>query len=219
MSGHARGSGAQVAEPSARSRPRISALLAVAAIAAGIVAEINVFQTFGPIHLHDDGPLGSLSGAGSAFASSTTGPWTAGYELCLQHGADPAIIESVSPASVVDSGLTYLGAFVREIPGLTAASTHTGAIGDIAGFPPTVSETLHPVAGSPVTHQCAGNGPQSPYTELDVGIGKPAHSTGGGWTGFTVDYRVGLTRYVVTWDTGLYACGPSAPGGQCSPPT
>jgi hypothetical protein len=207
-----------VEERSARSRPRISALVAVAAIAAGIIAEINVFQTFGPIHLHNDGPLGSLSGASFAFASDTTGPWTAGYELCLQAGADPVMIESVSPASLVGDGLTYLGAFVREIPGLTDTSTRTGAIGNIAGFPPTVSETLRPVAGTPVTHPCTGNGPLSPYTELDVGVGKPAHSTGGGWTGFTVDYRVGLTQYIATWDTGLYACGPSQPADQCFAP-
>jgi hypothetical protein len=189
-------------------------------ITAGFLAAINLFHTFGPIHLHDDGPLGSLSGAGFAFDSHSTGPWTMGYELCLAQASDPVIIESVSPASRVGGRLNYLGAFVREIPGLTVDSTRTGAIGGTQGFPPTVSETLRPVAGYQVTHQCASSGAQSPYTELDIGIGRNTDSIPGGWGGYTVDYLVGTTEYVVTWDTGIYDCGAHLPmSAVCIPPT
>jgi hypothetical protein len=192
----------------------------MAAIAAIVFAVVNVFHTFGPTHLHDDGPLGPLSGASFAFDSTSTGPWTAGYELCLQQGTDPVILESVSPASVVGGGLHFLGAFVREIPGDTSTATRTGPIGNVGGFPPKVDEALEPVAGHAVTHQCDGNGPFSPYTELDVGVGRLAGGTFGGWPGFTVDYRVGLTQYVATWDTGLYACGTSTPAPTpCAIPT
>jgi hypothetical protein len=210
-----------MAEAWLRSHPRRSGLLAVAAAAGVVVAGINVFHTFGPIHLHDDGPLGSLSGAGFAFASSTTGPWTAGYELCLDHGIDPAIIQSVSPASLVGSGLTFLGAFVREIPAGPSGAPTSGSIGTVEGYPPTISGAHHAVAGYPVTHQCSTNGSHQPfpYTELDVGVARAAHASGGGWTGFTVAYIVDSTPYVVTWDTGLYACGPGASvSALCAPP-
>lgn len=210
----------QVANARTESPPRGSWLLVVAVITAGFLAAINLFHSFGPIHLHDDGPLGSLSGAGFAFDSHSTGPWTMGYELCLAQASDPVIIESVSPASRVGGRLNYLGAFVREIPGLAVDSTRTGAIGGTGGFPPTVSETLRPVAGYHVTHQCASNGAQSPYTELDIGIGRNADSIPGGWGGYTVDYRVGTTEYVVTWDTGIYDCGAHLPASAvCIAPT
>jgi hypothetical protein len=204
-------SGPRVAETWVRSHPRLARLVAVAGAAAVVFAGINLFHTFGPIHLHNDGPLGSLSGAGFAFDGSTTGPWTSGYELCVQQGSDPVVIESVTPATVIDSGLRYLGAFVREIP--ANASSQIG--GNTAGFPPAVTEALHPVAGYPVTHPCDWSGVRAAVTELDIGVGRVATTTGGGWTGFSVDYRVGATQYIVTWDTGLYACGSSAP--QCTP--
>jgi hypothetical protein len=206
----------------ARSHPRISGLIGVGAVVVGI----NMLHTFGPIHLHNDGPLGSLSGASFAFASSTSGPWTAGYELCLQPGAGPVIIESISPASEVGGGLNYLGAYVREMTPDTSVATSTGGIGDVQGFPPNATQTLHPVAGYRVTHECSWEGAQSatygssPHTELDVGIGRRAPAAGGGWTGFTVTYSVGSTQYVVTWDTRLYACATGAPlSAGCTPPT
>jgi hypothetical protein len=189
------------------------------------VAGVNLFHTFGPIHLHDDGPLGSLSGASFALDSSTAGPWTAGYELCIQPGADPAIIESISPASQVGSGLNYLGAYVREIEPDTSMTTSTGGIGEVQGFPPKVTQRLHPIAGYRVTHECSWEEAQSaanassPYAELDVGMERRAPSAGGGWTGFTVAYSIGSTQYVATWDSGAYACGTGAPvSAMCTPP-
>jgi hypothetical protein len=128
-----------------RSHPRISVLIGVGVVVAGI----NLFHTFGPIHLHDDGPLGALSGASFAFASSTPGPWTSGYDLCLQPGTDPAIIESVTPAGPVGGGLKYLGAYVREIEPDTSMTTNTGGIGEIQGFPPTVTQALRRVRRLP----------------------------------------------------------------------
>jgi hypothetical protein len=201
-----------------RSHPRLSRLIAVVGGAAVVFLGINVLHTFGPTHLHNDGPL-VLSGAGFAFASSTPGPYTGGYVLCLQQGTDPAIIESISPASTVGIGLNYLGAFVRDLP----ADTGDG-IGTSEGFPPKVAEKLLPVACYRVTHQCSWLGGQSPNStppasaELDVGIGRRSQLTGGGWTGYTVAYVVDSTQYVATWDNGIYACGQDAPASGCLPP-
>jgi hypothetical protein len=213
-------SGSQAQEAWARKHPWFSGL-----IGAGIVlAGINFFHVFGPIHLHNDGPLGALSGAGFAFDSSTSGPWTAGYELCLQPGADQVIIESIAPASEVGAGLKYLGAYVREIVPDTSTTTNTGGIDTGSGFPPTVTQTLHPVRGYRVTHECSWEesqppSSQGPYTELDVGVGRRSLSEDGGWTGFTVTYVEDLTQYVATWDTELYACGTGPPTvAMCAPP-
>ncbi len=82
---------------------------------------------------------------------------------------------------------------------------------------------LHPVAGYAVAQQCNSSGGEPVGTasasELDTGVGRPAGSTGGGWSGLTVNYRVGSTQYVVTFDAGLYACGPGAPAASgCNQP-
>ncbi len=217
------GSEAVVAEMWVRSHRRLAGLLCLLAAGAVVFAGINLLQTFGPIHLHDDGPLGSLSGAGFSFNANDPGPWTSGYELCLQQGSTPAVLESVTPAGTVGNGLRYLGAYVRQIPADTVAASYTGGIAAIDGFPPKVNEALRPVAGFAVTRQCDYNVPNPPPlrspAELDIGAGKPAGFTGGGWSGFTVTYRVGRTEYVVTWDTGLYACGPHAPAvAMCGAP-
>jgi hypothetical protein len=208
-------SGSQVSSTLVRSHPRLSRLIAVVGTAAVVFAGINLLHTFGPTHLHNDGPL-VLAGAGFAFDASNTGPWTGGYVLCLQQGTDPAIVESVSPASTVGIGLNYLGAFVRDIPADTG-----GGIEESEGFPPKVAEKLLPVPGYRVTLQCSWLGGQSPNNasaELDVGIGRRALATGGGWTGYTVAYVVDSTQYVATWDNGIFACGRDAPASACFPP-
>jgi hypothetical protein len=213
-------SGSQAQEAWARKHPWFAGLVGAGVVLAGI----NFFHTFGPIHLHNDGPLGSLSGAGFAFDPSTSGPWTAGYDLCLQPGAQQVTIESVTPASEVGAGLNYLGAYVREIVPDTSTTTNTGGIGSLDGFPPKVTQALHPVRGYRVTHECTWEESQppssmGPYTELDVGVGRRSLSADGGWTGFTVTYVEGLTQYVATWDTDLYACGTGTPTvAMCTPP-
>jgi hypothetical protein len=196
---------------------RVSTIIACVAVAVAAFAGINVFHAFGPIHLHNDGPL---AGPGNGFtfdAGSGSGPWTVGYQLCVDQGTDPVILESVTPTSETGKGLRFLGAFARLIP--TDAG---GAIAEQTGFPPRVLQTLQPVAGFAVTQQCNFNSNQPPAptstSEIDVGVGKVAGSTGGGWSAFTVDYRVGSTQYVVTFDAGLYVCGPTAPtAAQCNP--
>jgi hypothetical protein len=96
------------------------------------------------------GPLGPLSGAGFSLDSqSGSGPCTSGYELCREDGPDAVTLGSISPASNVGTGLHFLGAVVRVV--------HAGAnnaIGVEAGYPPRVTEVLHPLAGYRVTQQC-----------------------------------------------------------------
>ena len=173
-----------------------------------VLATVNAFQTFGPIRVHADGPLGPYGGSGFSFTPTDPGPWTQGYELCLAQGIAPAVVERISPATVAGGGLTYLGAFVRQY---STAHGYNDALAETNGFPPPVSGVLHPAIGFPVTTACAATGVPPIYTELDVGFGKPAHSTGGGWTGINVAYRIGATQYVVTLDYNVYSCGPSAP--------
>lgn len=195
---------------------KVAPVLSAAAAAALVLGGINVFHTFGPIHLHNDGPLGALSGASFAFDAGATGPWTAGYELCLEPGSDAAVLESVSPVSAGGPELVFLGAFVRD-PAF-------GIGGIVRGFPAAMPGAREPVSGYRVTQECDSSGGQptgAPQvtTELDIGIGTPAQSTGGGWSGYTVAYHVGTTQYVVDWDTGIAVCGPTAPASSaCTPP-
>jgi hypothetical protein len=189
---------------------RVSTILACAAVAVAAFAGINVFHAFGPVHLHDDGPLVGPGNGFSFDADAGPGPWTIGYQLCVNQGTDPVILESIAPTSGSGKGLHFLGGYARLIP-----ADSGGAIGDVNNFPPQVPEVLQPVDGFAVTQQCNFNSGQPPAptstSEVDVGVGKVAGSTGGGWSAFTVDYRVGSTQYVVTFDAGLYICGPTAP--------
>lgn len=183
--------------------------LTVAVVAILVLGGLNLFHTFGPIHEHNDGPL-NLGAAGISLTSSEPGAWTIGDEFCVNQGTDPVVLESLSPVDGGGATPTFLGAFVREIPAGIA-----GGIGTERGFPPAVSEKLFPVDGYQVTEPCDFNvpaPPPHPSVELDVGIGRPSGFTGGGWSGFTVSYRVGSTQYVATFDAPLYLCGPTAPG-------
>jgi hypothetical protein len=112
---------------SVRPDRRVSTIIACVAVAVAAFAGINVFHAFGPIHLSNDGPLSGIGG-GFAFDADTPGPWTAGYELCVQRGTDTVILESVTPASPSGAGLRWLGAFVRPIP------ASGGAIGTAPAF-------------------------------------------------------------------------------------
>ena len=197
---------------------KVAQVISVAAAAVLVFAGINLFHTFGPIHETNDGPL-SLGAAGMALAPGDSGAWTIGDELCLEQGTDPVILESLSPVNGGGAAPSFLGAFVREIPGDAG-----GGIGSERGFPPVVSEKLYPVDGYQVTQQCNFNQPvpatPPPSIELDVGIARPPSFTGGGWSGWTVSYRVGSTQYVATFDGALYMCGPTAPAGSgCNPPS
>ena len=128
---------------------------------------------------------------------------------------DPAVIERISPAAVVGSGLTYLGAFVREFP------SHQGdlSIGGVKGFPPNVPDELHPATGYSITKPCAATGEPAVYEELDIGLAKPIDSSGGGWNGINVAYRIGSTHYVLTLNNFVFTCGPSTPAyAGCSRP-
>ena len=124
---------------------RVSTIIACVAVAVTALAGINVFHAFGPIHLDNDGPL-VLGAAGFTFDADSTGPWTLGYQPCVNQGTDPVILESIAPASETGESLHFLGAFARLIPADTG-----GAIGSVAGFPPHVMQTLQPVAGFAVT--------------------------------------------------------------------
>jgi hypothetical protein len=200
---------------SVRPDRRVSTIIACAAVAITAFAGINVFHAFGPIHLNNDGPL-VLGAAGFTFDADSTGPWTLGYQPCVNQGTDPVILESIAPVSATGNSLHLLGAFARLIPADTG-----GAIGSVTGFPPRVSQVLRPVDGFAVTQQCNFNSNTPPVptstSEIDVGVGRLAGSTGGGWPGYTVTYRVGATQYVATLDGPVYICGPTAPAAaQCN---
>jgi hypothetical protein len=197
------------------------AVIAVAAAVSGIVVLHASSQTVGGVihHLDGEGPLGSTDDpearSGFSFDADDPGPWTQGYELCLAQGTKPAIIERISPESVVGSGLTYLGAFVREFP------SHAGELplAGVKGFPPTVSDPLTPAAGYAITMPCVATGEPPVYQELDIGFAKPVGSSGGGWNGIDIAYRVGATQYVVSLNYFVFTCGPRTPAyAGCSGP-
>jgi hypothetical protein len=201
-----------------RSDRKVAPALSAVAAAVLVFAGINLLHTFGPIHVHNEGPL-SLGAAGMALAPSDTGRMTVGDDLCVEQGTDPVILESLSPVGGGGAAPSFLGAFVRKIP----ADSGFG-IGSEQGFPPAVSERLYPVDGYQITQQCNFNQPASATRtasiELDVGIGRPSSFTGGGWSGLIVSYRVGSTQYVATFDGNLYLCGPTAPAASgCKPPS
>lgn len=207
--------------------PILAALTGAAVVAAIVTGAVVLSASAGPgsgpvRHLDGNGPLGSTGDptarSGFSFNAHDPGPWTQGYELCLVEAPAPAIIESISPAAVVGSGLTYLGAYVREFP------SHHGdqAIGGVRGFPPALPDVLHPAVGYAITMPCVATGEPPVYQELDIGFAKPSNSMGGGWKGIDIAYRIGETQYVVTLNYSVVTCGPRAPRwAECpaTPPT
>jgi hypothetical protein len=188
--------------------PLFVAVTSVAALLVGcVVASARVDH-----HLDGHGPLGDGGvttvddGSSSSFSffDNDPGPWTVGLQLCLAQGTGPAIIERVYPEETVGAGFRFVGALAHEI------DLGAGSIGEIGGFPPRVAGKLVPASEFPVIYPCSPKA-HGPYTELLVGIGKPPGSTGGGWVGIDVAYRVGARQYVVTLPQSYYACGPSAP--------
>jgi hypothetical protein len=188
---------------------RWAVVLAVAAAlcTAALGAVLNA-GAFPGVDRHTDGsgPLGSGPGGGAnsltmGWFPNDPGPWTVGYELCLVQGTDPAIIERVSAARSVGSGLNLLGAAFIDF------GVGTGGIGDISGYPPKVPETLHPAIGFAVTQVCPSSGSPPRNVQLVVGVAKPAGSHGGGWENTDIAYRVGTHQYVVTVNQSFYACG------------
>lgn len=194
---------------------------ATAALALGVAAAIVISARGGQL-IHEQDGQGVLASAGGpgvwngfAFREDDPGPWTMGYKLCVMEPGKSAVLESVYPAHAVGSGLQLLGARVREF------QYPWGGSGIISqeGYPPDLPGPSHPLRGYVVQSPCGDSAPGAEYTELDVGVGKPAGSTGGGWNGIDVAYRVGSQRYVVTFDDFVDSCGPEAPAyAGCSGP-
>jgi hypothetical protein len=188
----------------------VTAGAAVAALAAILVVAL-IGQSGIDRHLEGDGPLASSgfgpARSGESFFANDPGPWTMGYSLCLLQGRDPAIIERVTPATVVGGGLRALGALVREFPN----NPYDLGIISAPGYPPALPDKLHPAVGFAVTHACVSTGVPPIDTELLVGIAKPPGSAGGGWDGINVAYRIGSRQYVVTLNNFVFTCGPRTP--------
>lgn len=166
---------------------------------------------------HGDGfgPLASLGATGSGFYPQS-GPTavTAGIRLCLMSGLEPAVLDgSVAPASSVQGGLRYLGAYVRQ--GVPAAGFMP--LGSIAGFPPPYPyDQLHQEKGFSVNTPCSdGSNPGAPYTELDIGLAPEPDAPGGGWMSVDVGYNAGLRHHVVTLNYDFFYCGAGAPPRYC----
>ncbi len=180
------------------------------------VAALVAFSVVGAAsvdhHLDGQGPLGdggvvatdSASRNAFSFFDNDPGPWTVGLQLCIAQGTQPAFIERVYPDTTAGDGLRSIGTLARAL--------HRGdeSVGEIGGFPPRVAGPLVPAAGIPVTQPCSAMA-RGDHTELLIGIGKPPGSTGGGWVGIDVAYRVGPRQYVVTLPESYYSCGPSLP--------
>jgi hypothetical protein len=187
----------------------IAALVAIYFVLAAPVAPSgNSGPGSGAGSLSSGGPAGSLN-AFTFEPDSGKGPWTFGQELCLAQGNAPAVIESIEPVRADGSGYEFVGAMIREFPFASNES-----ILEEAGFPPSVTQALHPAVGYAVTTACSSTGPPAHYTELDLGFGRGAGSDGGGWTGVKVSYKVKAKQYVLTLDDEIYVCGPAIPDVQ-----
>jgi hypothetical protein len=199
---------------------QLGALVALGcAIAAGALW-IAAAGPFAPtVHEDGAGPLGSegapvhLSKANDPLGGSITS-WTYGVRLCLLGGADPAILESVTPRATVGSGFRYLGASVRVFvyPG-----GHDAPIISDVGYPPSPTYAAPPFAelrGFQVTSPCASP-PDGPYTELMIGLARDGED-GGGWSGVDIAYTVGGMHRVLRLDRDLLICGRSV--DLCQPP-
>ena len=215
------GTGNAAAAPPAPSRRRWRgyAVLAIATVLlaafAGLVAN-GVIDLAPERHSDGHGPLGSLGGSGTAFyVTAGESTWTVGIRLCLASGGLPAVLDgSVLPASQVQGGMRFLGAYVRE--GVPAQGFMT--LGSIAGFPPAYPyDRLHAEKGFAVTTRCADAalGDAAPFTELDIGLAEIPGAPGGGWLGVDVGYNSGWRHHVVTLNYHYFACDAGAPARYC----
>ena len=143
------------------------------------------------------------------------GPWTFGLRLCLAHGTDAAVIESVSPTATVGSGFRLLGVFVRD---WNPTSSDTPII-SVDEFPVATRAVLHPATGFAITQPCpASAGMPQRYTELDVGFARTG-SDGGGWKGIDIAYLAGGQRRIVRLNHDLLICGTSTIAECAGPPS
>jgi hypothetical protein len=173
-------------------------------------------------HLDGEGPLGSFGDTNSSvsegFDAKIGGPiWSAGLELCLARGDQPAVLDGfVGPTEAVGTGFRYLGALIREFTPLPGAA----GFGSREGFPPQVPpvpEALQPVPGFAVTHRCQYPmvDRSIPITELVLGFSRTSDPSGGGWVGVDVGYTSGIRHHVVSLRYNFLVCGPAAPQEFC----
>jgi hypothetical protein len=180
-------------------------------VAAVIALSIALGQAFFQPEAHRDGG-GPLASAGDSHHQETTafdpvkgGPWTLGFPLCLGQGSQPAVIDSVAPAATVGSGFRFLGAHIRQF---TYTRDHA-PIASVDGYPPSLPDTLQPVAGFSVSTPCQRATFGSMYTELLIGFGRGTGTDGGGWRGIKVGYTVGGRHRIVTLGYNILICGSS----------
>ncbi len=194
----------------------VAALGATVLVAAGVYALLPAGTGR---HLDGEGELASHNGPGyEGFAADQTkgvGSWTFGLRLCRASGDEPAVIDSVGPASTVGAGYRFMGALVRRFD-LTAS--HEPII-SVDGYPPPpsmVPDPVVPAVGYAVETPCP-EGPSGPYTELLVGM-TVTGPDGGGWRGIDIAYHVGSRHRTLVVNQDWVICGDSVP--DCtSPPT
>ena len=203
----------------ARALNRRSALVAAAVLlvaALGVLAATGIIDVAPERHVDGEGPLGSIAGNSSAFypGPDTSPSWTVAIRLCMVSGLLPAVLDgTVRPASQVQGGLRYLGAFVRQgVP-----DSGFVPLGTVAAFPPPYPyDGLKAEKGFAVSSSCSTAADTSAtYTELDVGLAPVPGKPGGGWLGVDVGYYVGPRHHVVTLHYDYFACEPSAPSRYC----
>jgi hypothetical protein len=120
------------------------------------------------------------------------GDGTWGVPLVAPEGAEPAILESVNPATE-PAGLTILG--------ISAAVIGDTSVGTAAGYPPT-GMALEPVEG--MTVPPLGTGPR---VQLIIGVRYTGPDVGY-IEGLRVNYSVGDRRYEAVIDATLQVTPP-----------
>jgi hypothetical protein len=202
---------------SRRVPPRLVWLRAIAVLGLAVLA--FAFLVGQPVrHLDGAGPLASRNDPGhesfAALPLDGVASWTYGTRLCLASGAEPAIIDTVTPDAKIGTGFTVLGVRVRQF---VPSPTHELVISTDAFPPPAreVPDTLYEAHGYAVSTPCTDE-VGAPFTELLVGLGRKGDD-GGGWKGIDIAYTVGGRRMVVFLNHDLLVCGTSL-GDMCRAP-
>lgn len=149
---------------------------------------------WGPLSGHLSSP-GSFSGAGPM--------WTLAIYVCLDRGAEPAVLDGpVTGSTRIGNGFDIVGSVARQ--GVPKRGFQV--IGAVDGFPPRAPfDQFQKAKGFAVNNTCT-NDISRPFTELDFGV-RRSKDGGGGWSGFEVGYSVGLRHHVLSVEGPNVICG------------
>ena len=182
-------------------------VVAVVAVAAGLVLRSGSDARDGPVSAGEDGFIfGHRLAVGEAFS--------VGHVLLANEGERPAVVERVRVVGVAGP-LEVLGIRARHLPD----EGQPGMFAGDYGFPPTSFPTKGLGDANVVPVSKARTPAGTPEERLELVIGVRAAEPGVVRArGVEVTYRVGGDRYTEVYDTPIYLCAPAAQYREECPP-